>query len=158
MNFRSLLILVGCIALVAAVSVTGSMATMPKIPTWYAQLTKPSFTPPNYVFPVAWTTLYFLMALSLWRLIEAPASAARAGAIGFFLVQLAFNAAWSWVFFHFESVRGGLAIIAALWLLIAVTIFFSYKVSRLAAWLLAPYLLWVSFAALLNAEILRMNP
>lgn len=158
MRLRSLFILAGCLALVAFISVTGSMATMPKIPGWYAQLNKPSFTPPNYVFPIAWTTLYFLMALSLWRLIEAPASALRTRAIALFLVQLSFNAAWSWVFFHFESIRGGLAVIVGLWLLIALTILASYKVSRLAAWLLAPYLIWVSYATLLNAAIVRMNP
>lgn len=144
--------------MVAFVSLTGSMATTPKLAGWYAQLAKPVFTPPNYVFPIAWTTLYILMALSLWRLIEAPASSARKHAIVLFLIQLAFNAAWSWVFFHFESIRGGLAVIALLWLLIASTIIVAGKVSRLAAWLLAPYLMWVSFAALLNAEILRMNP
>ena len=158
MKLRSALILAGCIALVAVVSVTGSMATLPKIPGWYAQLAKPSFTPPNSVFPIAWTTLYFLMALSLWRLIESPVSTARTRAIAFFLVQLALNAAWSWVFFHFESTRGGLIVIAALWLMIAVTIFACSKVSRLAAWLLVPYLMWVTFATLLNAEIVRMNP
>jgi benzodiazapine receptor len=158
MNLRSFLILAGCIALIAFVSVTGSMATTPKLAVWYAQLTKPSFTPPNYVFPVAWTTLYFLMALALWRLIEAPATGERTRAIVLFLAQLAFNAAWSWVFFHFESTRGGLAVIAVLWLLIAATILASFKVNGLAAWLLAPYLLWVSYAALLNAEIVRMNP
>lgn len=158
MKLRSLLVLIICIALVAAVSLTGGMATTPKLAGWYAQLAKPSFTPPNYVFPIAWTTLYFLMALSLWRLIEAPASRARTHALVLFITQLMFNAAWSWVFFHFESTRGGLAVIVLLAALIAATIFTASKVNRLAAWLLAPYLLWVSFATLLNAEIVRMNP
>jgi translocator protein len=157
-DIRSLLVLAGCVALVAFVSVTGSVATTPKLAGWYAQLAKPSFTPPNYVFPVAWTMLYFLMALALWRMIEAPASGQRTRAIVLFVMQLAFNAAWSWVFFHFESARGGLAVVMALWLLIAATILAFLNVSRLAAWLLAPYLMWVSFATLLNAEIVRMNP
>lgn len=158
MNKRSIFYLIGSLALVAFVSVTGSAATTPKLAGWYAQLAKPSFTPPNFVFPVVWTTLYAMMAIALWRLLDAAPSSQRTRAISLFLIQLALNFAWSWVFFHFESPKGGIAVIAAMAVMIAATIAAAAKISRLAAWLLAPYLLWVLFATLLNVEIARMNP
>lgn len=157
MKLRSLLVLAGCLALVAAVSVAGNFATTPKLAGWYAQLNKPSFAPPNFVFPIVWPTLYAMMAIALWRLIEAPASRGRTRAISLFLGQLALNAAWTWVFFHFEMIRGGLIVIIALAVLIAATMAASWRVSRLAAWLLAPYLLWISFATLVSAEFARLN-
>jgi tryptophan-rich sensory protein len=158
MKIRSLIYLLGSLALVAAVSITSGMITTPKIPGWYAQLQKPFFTPPAYVFPIVWPILYAMMAVALWRLLEAPSSPLRGRAIMLFLVQLALNAAWSWVFFHFEAIKASLAVIGALAVMITATIYAAGRVSRLAAWLLAPYLLWVLFATLLNAEIARMNP
>lgn len=158
MNKRSIIYLLGSLALVAAVSITGSLATTPKLAGWYAQLAKPSFTPPNYVFPIVWTTLYAMMAIALWRLLESPPSSFRTRAIAIFCAQLALNAAWSWVFFHFESPRGAIPVIGALFALIGATILAAARINRLAANLLIPYLIWVGFAALLNVEIARMNP
>jgi benzodiazapine receptor len=155
---RSILRLIACLILCFGVAWLGSLATMPKIATWYAGLNKPSFTPPNYAFPIAWNILYALMAFSLWRLWQAmPRDEARKRAITLFLLQLAVNLAWSWIFFGAESVRGGLSTILALDVLVAMTILAARKVDRFAASLLLPYLLWIGYATALNAEIVRLN-
>lgn len=149
--------LIACFALCFAVAWLGSLATMPKIPTWYAGLAKPSFTPPNIVFPIVWNILYALMAISLWRLWEAPQSEIRKRAITLFLLQLVVNLAWSWIFFGAESIRGGLSTILALDVLLIITIITAWKVDRFAASLLLPYLLWIGYATVLTAEIARLN-
>lgn len=150
--------LVVAVGLTLAVGAVGSLATTPKIPTWYAGLAKPSFTPPDAVFPIVWTTLYVLMAVCLWRLWEKHGpSPARQLALLLFFVQLALNGLWSPVFFGLEAIGWGLVVIIALWLAILATIFACARIDRIAAWLLAPYLLWVSYAAVLNAAILAMN-
>jgi benzodiazapine receptor len=154
---KSILRLIACFALCFAVAWLGSVATLPKIPTWYAALNKPSFTPPDYVFPIAWNVLYALMAISLWRLWQAPSGEMRSLAITIFLMQLAVNLAWSWIFFGAESIRGGLSTILALVVLVAMTILAAWKVDRFAASLLLPYLLWIGYATALNAEIARLN-
>lgn len=147
-----------CVALTLAVAAVGSFATAPKIPTWYAGLAKPAFTPPNAVFPIAWTILYVLMAVALWRLWDRNApSPQRRTALILFFVQLALNALWSPVFFEMEAIGPGLVVILLLWVTIAATIWASARIDRIAAWLLAPYLLWVSYASVLNATILAMN-
>jgi benzodiazapine receptor len=154
---KSILRLIACFAVCFAVAWLGSVATLPKIPTWYAALNKPSFTPPNDVFPIAWNVLYALMAISLWRLWQAPSGEMRSLAITIFLMQLAVNLAWSWIFFGAESIRGGLSTILALVVLVAMTILAAWKVDRFAASLLLPYLLWIGYATALNAEIARLN-
>jgi benzodiazapine receptor len=122
----------------------GTLATSPNIPTWYAGLAKPGFTPPNWAFPVAWTALYLMMALAMWRVLSRPpGTTGRAGAIAAFFVQLALNAAWSWAFFAFRSPLAGLLVIALLLAAIVETIRRFAQVDRSAAWLLAPYLAWV---------------
>lgn len=154
---KSILRLLACFALCFAVAWLGSIATMAKIPTWYAGLNKPSFTPPNYVFPIVWNTLYALMAISLWRLWQAPKDEMRKRAITLFLLQLSVNLAWSWIFFGAESIRGGLSTILALDVLVAATIVTAWKVDRFAAGLLVPYLLWIGYATALNAGIAQLN-
>lgn len=149
--------LIACFALCFAVAWLGSIATMPKIPTWYAGLNKPSFTPPNAAFPIVWNILYAMMAISLWRLWEAPKDEMRKRAITLFLLQLVVNLAWSWIFFGAESIRGGLSTILALVVLLTWTIIAAWKVDRFAAALLLPYLLWIGYATALTAEIARLN-
>ncbi|MBB3770835.1 tryptophan-rich sensory protein [Angulomicrobium tetraedrale] len=150
--------LVVAVGVCLAVGALGSLATTPQIPTWYASLAKPSFTPPAPVFPIVWTTLYVLMAVALWRLwqLHAP-SPERRTAILLWIVQLALNAVWSPVFFGMEAIGAGLAIILVLWLAIAATIWAAARIDRIAAWLLVPYLVWVSYATVLNAAIVVMN-
>ena len=136
----------------------GSFATIPNIPVWYAGLAKPWFNPPNQVFGPAWTLLYLMMAIAFFRILRAaPSQPGRAAAIAVFLVQIALNAAWSWVFFAGHSPAGGLAVIVALWAMIAITIAAFARLDAIAAWCLAPYLAWVGFAGLLNLAIYRMN-
>ena len=143
---------------VAAVSVLGSWATLPNIPTWYAGLAKPPFTPPNWVFGPAWTILYALMALAIWRVLSAhPALPRRDRAIALFFVQLALNGLWSWSFFAARSPAAGLANIVALDLAAATTLLLFARVDRLAAWCLAPYLAWIAYATYLNLGVLALN-
>lgn len=152
----TLLLIAAAIAPVAAAAIAGNLATIPNIPGWYAHLTKPSFNPPNWVFAPVWTTLYVMMAYSFYRVLSTSTDWTTF-AVAIFLVQITLNAAWSWVFFSFHSPRGSLVIIALLWLTIFLTIVAFWEIDRTASILLWPYLLWVSFAAILNWEIDRLN-
>jgi len=155
-NVRSLFRLVFCVALCLTVGYIGARATYPEIATWYAALAKPGWTPPNWAFPVVWNILYVLMGVSLWLLWRSSTRQARL-AVGLFFIQLALNAAWSPVFFGLHEIRWGVVIIVALALTIAATIAIAWDVSRAAAWLLVPYLLWVIYAASLNSAIALLN-
>lgn len=147
-----------CVMLCLGIGVLGSIVTRPEIPAWYATLVKPSWTPPPFVFPIAWTTLYILMAVSLWRLWDrAPPSPVRRSAITWFLIQLALNAAWSPVFFGWHGIRSALVIIVALLVAIVMTMFAASRADKPAVYLLAPYLVWVAYATALNASIVAMN-
>ncbi len=150
--------LAGSIVLCLLAGFFGSLFTTPKIAGWYAGLAKPSFQPPASVFGPVWSVLYILMGVALflvWRKGFA-APGVRIALAGFF-VQLVLNASWSYAFFGAESPLAGLVVVIALWLAIVATIALFAKVSRAAAWLLAPYVLWVSFAAVLNAAVCRLN-
>ena len=143
---------------VAAVSVLGSWATLPNVPAWYAGLAKPPFTPPNWVFGPTWTALYALMAYAVWRVLSAPAEMpGRGRAVALFFVQLALNALWSWSFFAAHSPAAGLANILALDLAVVATIAVFARLDRAAAWCLAPYLAWITFATYLNWGVWRLN-
>lgn len=135
----------------------GARWTAPEIPAWYRGLRKPSFTPPGWVFAPVWTTLYLLMAVAAWRVQHAAPSSVRDAALAAFLVQLGLNLLWTWIFFHRHGLRAALAEIALLWLAIAVTIAAFARIDSIAAVLMAPYLLWVSFASVLNGAIARLN-
>jgi tryptophan-rich sensory protein len=152
----TLLLVIAAAAPVAAAAIASSLATVPNIPTWYVHLAKPSFNPPNWVFAPVWTTLYLMMAYAFFRVLSSG-SDWMSFAVAIFLVQIALNAVWSWAFFSFHSPRDGLVIIAALWLAIILTIVAFWHIDRTASVLLAPYLVWASFAAALNWEIDRLN-
>ena len=138
--------------------VLGSISTRPAIPVWYASLNKPFFTPPNWVFAPAWTILYLMMAYAFWRILILPASQpGRRAAIVAFLVQITFNALWSIAFFGLRSPAAGLAVVLVFWLAIAVTIAKFRPLDAVAAWLLAPYLAWTTFAAALNIGVFALN-
>lgn len=153
---RRWLMLALWLVVVAAIALVGSSATLPKIPTWYAGLAKPSFTPPNAVFGPVWTILYVMMAVAVWR-IGAAEDAARRRAVALFVLQLACNAIWSPVFFGLEAPRLGLAVILMLLISLAATIAAFWRIDRLAGLLLAPYLAWVCYATALNAAIVALN-
>ncbi|MBA4791402.1 MAG: tryptophan-rich sensory protein [Rhizobiales bacterium] len=150
--------LAACAVLLAAVSGLGAAATYPAIPTWYAGLAKPPWTPPNFAFPIVWTALYALMAIALWRLWDrAPDSPVRRRALLLFLVQLALNAGWSPVFFGLHAVGAAFAIILVLIGVVAATLHAALRADEVAGWLLVPYLPWLCYAAALNGAILFLN-
>jgi benzodiazapine receptor len=152
-------ILLLLLAVVFAVSALGSWVTLPKIPTWYASLAKPSFNPPSWVFGPVWTALYVAMAVAAWRVWIAPADdGPRWRALSLFWGQLALNAVWSPLFFGLE--RPGLAFVAILAMvaMIGATTVAFFRIDRVAGWLFVPYLAWVSFATVLNGAIFRLNP
>ncbi len=124
---------------------------------WFAALEKPAFNPPAWLFAPVWTLLYIAMGVAAWRIWCLPVSPQRKSALRQFGVQLAFNAAWSPTFFGAQSLGGGLAVIVLLLFAIAATIQRFHTLDKFAAWLLAPYLAWVSFATLLNVALLAMN-
>ena len=152
-----ILALVVALAICFGAAYLGQLATTPNIDTWYAGLAKPSFNPPNAIFPVVWTVLYAMMAVALWLVWRTPPSAARAVGIAAFVVQLVLNVAWSWAFFGAHSPLLGLVVIVALIAAIVWTVLSFRRTSGLAAILMLPYLVWVSFATVLNASILALN-
>ncbi len=154
----SLIRLLVCFLLVATVSGLGAAATYPQIPTWYAGLAKPEWTPPNSAFPIVWTVLYALMGMALWRLWDrAPETPMRGRAIRLFLLQLALNALWSPVFFGLHALVGGLVIIVALVLALVATLRAASLADDVAGWLLVPYVPWVLYAAALNGALVYLN-
>jgi len=140
-----------------AVGAIGSIPTAPAIRGWYRTLEKPDWNPPDAVFGPVWTTLYALMGLALVLVRRQSGSRGTEGAQAIFAVQLALNLAWSFVFFGNRDPRGALGVIALLWAAIAATIAAFWPIRRAAALLLLPYLAWVTFATLLNSEIVRLN-
>jgi tryptophan-rich sensory protein len=125
---------------------------------WFDALAKPSFMPPGWAFPVAWTLLYILMGLSLALILHARGARGRPLALTLFLAQLALNYSWSPVFFALHKVGVALAIIAAMFLAAAAAAFLFYRIRKAAGLLLLPYLAWLCFAAALNYEIMTLNP
>ena len=143
---------------VVLAGVLGNLATSPNISGWYAGLTKPGFTPPNWVFGPVWSLLYALMAAAVWRILCLPRTRPRHGAaLTAFFVQLVLNAAWSFAFFAAHSPLAGLVVIGALLAAILATIRLFWPLDRLAALLLVPYAAWVGYAAMLNLAIWRLN-
>ena len=124
---------------------------------WYAALEKPAFNPPAWLFAPVWTVLYVAMGVAAWRIWCLPLSTERRLALRQFGVQLILNAAWSPIFFGAHSLAGGLAVIVLMVFAIAATIQRFHALDKPAAWLLAPYLAWVSFATLLNVTLLALN-
>jgi translocator protein len=139
------------IAVSEAVGMIGSVFTVPSISGWYAGLVKPALAPPNWVFGPVWTTLFALMGIAaffVWK--KGLGRKDVKIALGIFGGQLVLNLLWSIIFFGMHSPGGALVEIFFLWLAILATIIAFRKISRFSAWLLVPYLLWVSFAAYLN--------
>lgn len=149
-------LLVFWILLCQAVGLLGARWTAPEIPGWYRGLRKPSFNPPSWVFGPVWTLLYLLMAIAAWR-ISVGESPLRTAALTLFAAQLALNLLWSWVFFRLHNVSAAFIELVALWLAIAATLGVFSQIDTPAAWLMSPYLAWVTFAAILNAAIRRLN-
>ena len=124
---------------------------------WYAQLQKPSWNPPGWVFGPVWTALYTMMAVAAWLVWKQDGFKAQRRPLTLFLMQLALNATWTPLFFGLHWPGVAFFEMVLLWLAITATLVAFWRVSRVAAWLLAPYLAWVSFAAVLNFTLWRLN-
>jgi len=125
---------------------------------WYANANKPWFNPPNWIFAPVWTTLYVLMGIALFLVWRSDAVAGiKQTAIALFAVQLTLNFFWSIIFFKLQQPGWAFAEIILMWVMILLTIFWFGKISATAAWLLVPYICWVSFASVLNYSIWRLN-
>lgn len=136
----------------------GTPFTIPAISTWYATLNKPFFAPPNWIFGPVWTLLYFLMGVAFYLIWKQGWKKNKVKMAGlFFLAQLGLNFIWSPIFFGLRAPLLGLIVIVALLVLIVMTMKKFYPLSKLAFYLLVPYLLWVSFATVLNAAIVVLN-
>lgn len=151
-------LLILSIVVCIAIGSSGSVFTVPKITTWYSNLNKPWFTPPSWAFSPIWFSLFTLMGISLYMVLRKGIGEKRVKiAVGFFSFQFALNVLWSFLFFGLESPLFGLIGIIALWLAILATIIKFYSISRKAAYLLIPYIVWVSIATALNYAVLVLN-
>jgi len=149
--------LIGWLVLTFAASAIGALASV-QAAEFYGQLQQPAWAPPPGVFGPVWSLLYALMAISGWLVWGTGGVRANRFAFGLFFAQLALNALWSWLFFAWRLGAVAFAEIILLWLLIIATLIAFWRVRPVAGLLLAPYLIWVSFAAALNFALWRLNP
>lgn len=143
-----------CIFLLACLGAAATGGLFPPGP-WYDALKKPSWTPPNWVFPVTWMVLYLCMAGAGARVAVTDGNGL---AMALWAMQIAFNSLWTPVFFGLQKIKAGMAVIGILWLTVLATMLALWQVDSLAGLLFAPYLLWVTIAAALNASVWRLNP
>ena len=140
----------------------GSLAgyfTASSVTGWYTTLVKPSFNPPNWLFAPVWTSLYIMMGIALFLVWNSGAAEdVKRTAVTLFIVQLVLNFLWSFVFFYAQQPGWALDNIILMWIFIFLTILWFGKISSLSAWLLVPYICWVSFATVLNFAIWKLNP
>lgn len=145
------------IAICFAAAGIGSLFTNPEIGGWYARIAKPSWTPPNRVFGPVWSVLYLMMAVAAWLVWKERGFDGAATPLALFGVQLLFNTLWSILFFGMHRIGFALADIILLWCAILATLLAFWRVSTVAGALMIPYLMWVTYAALLNYSIWRLN-
>lgn len=145
------------IAICFAVAGLGGLVTTPQIPGWYAELAKPTWNPPAWIFGPVWSLLYLMMAVAVWLVWRQAGMAGAELPLGLFVVQLALNSLWSGLFFGLHSPGAAAAEILLLDGAILATLITFWRRSKLAGWLMVPYLAWVSFAAVLNVAIWRLN-
>jgi tryptophan-rich sensory protein len=144
------------LGIVFAAATIGGLFTSASVSTWYQTLAKPGFTPPDWIFGVVWTALYAMMGLAAW-LVWRQSGRGRRLPLVLFFVQLGLNVAWSGIFFGLRLPGSAFAEIVLLWLAIAATLGAFLRISPAAGLLMIPYLLWVTFAAVLNFGIWRLN-
>lgn len=157
MNKSQILKLLVSLALPLGLGAIAGLFTADAVPEWYATLNKPSFAPPNWVFGPVWTTLYVLMGISLFLIWKRSKSKKRDQAVLVFFIQLALNFGWSFIFFYFNRIGLALIEIVLLWASILVMLMLFHKIKPLAAYINIPYLLWVTFATILNAGYFILN-
>jgi len=150
--------LIAAIAACELAGILGSIVTFSSIPTWYAYLNKPGFSPPDWLFGPVWIILYALMGASLYLVwVKGIRKETNRKGILTFAVQLELNVLWSWIFFGLRNPFYAFVEIIALWFFVLSTTYVFSKISRKAAYLLIPYLAWVSFAMVLNYYIWILN-
>ncbi len=138
--------------------IIGSIFTTTEVNGWYTTIAKPSFNPPSWVFGPVWTTLFILMGIAaylVWK--RGLENRAVKIALSIFILQLVLNTFWSIIFFNLQSIGGALIEIGFLWVAILATIILFARISKTAAWLMVPYILWVSFAGFLNYTLYMLN-
>ena len=154
-NVRTLAISISAPLVAGAI---GSIFTAPAIPGWYASLIKPSFSPPNWIFGPVWTLLYFLMGVSFYLVLKDwKGGKEQKRAARYFILQLILNILWSVIFFGLKSPLTAFLEIIILWFLILLTIVSFYKLNKISGILLIPYIIWVSFASVLNLAVYYLN-
>ena len=152
--WKFIIAVIGC----EIVGLISTPFTISAIPAWYAHLNKPFFAPPNWLFGPAWTTLYFLMGLAAFIVWQKGTKTKKVKeALSYFLLQLLFNFVWSIFFFGLRSPILGLIDILIMLLAINLTIISFNKVSKIASYIMIPYVLWVTFATILNLAIVLLN-
>lgn len=149
--------LINSLVICQLAGLVGAVFTTPAIPSWYANLNKPPFNPPNWVFGPVWTTLYLLMGISLFLVIGKETKVDKKQAYFCFAAQLVLNTFWSVVFFGWQQPLAAFLVILVLLTLIILTTIQFYKIAKPAAYLFIPYILWVSFATILNLSIVALN-
>jgi translocator protein len=157
LNKSNVIKLVISLLLPLSVGAIAGMFTSQAVPIWYASLNRPSFNPPNWVFGPVWTTLYILLGISFFLIWKENPTKERNLAIKVFSIQMLLNFAWSFLFFYFNLIGVALIEIILLWISIAAMIYLFYKIKPFTAYLNIPYLLWVSFATILNAGYYFLN-
>jgi translocator protein len=149
--------LIASILLCLSIGALSGIATASGVKTWYIDIIKPVFNPPNYIFAPVWTVLYFLMGVSFYLILQVPKSVEKSKAIRLFFLQLTLNFAWSFLFFKFHLIGIAFIEIILIWLAVLAMILQFYKLNEWATKLQIPYLLWLSFATILNASIWWLN-
>jgi benzodiazapine receptor len=157
MKANQIIKLVASILLPLSIGAIAGLFTARAIPEWYASLNQPSFNPPNWVFGPVWTTLYIILGISFFMIWKMEAGKQRNQAILIFMVQLLLNFSWSFFFFYFKMIGVALIDIVALWIMIVVMLVRFYRLKPQAAYINIPYLLWVSFATVLNGAYFFLN-
>ena len=146
-----------CILSTLLIGGISGFATASSINGWYVTINKPSFNPPNYLFGPVWTSLYILMGISLYIILQSDSNELRKKAVTIFSIQLFLNFCWSFIFFNFQNLGFAFVEIILMWISILTMIIIFYKINKTAAFLQIPYLLWVSFASILNGSIWYLN-
>ncbi len=154
---KNFLKIIGSIFVCFLPAIVGGFFTANNLYPWYDTLIKPSFNPPGWVFSPVWTTLYTLMGISLFLLLKAENSKNKTQGLVFFAMQLVLNSLWSIVFFGLHQILWAFIMIIFLLAFIILSIWKFYQVSKPAAYILVPYLLWVSFATVLNFSLYKLN-
>jgi len=157
MNKSQIFKLLASLALPLVLGAIAGLFTAEAVPEWYETLNRPPFNPPNWLFGPVWTTLYILLGISLFLIWKQSASKERNLAIFVFLLQQALNFGWSFIFFYYNMIGFALIEIILLWISIIIMLVLFYKIKPMAAYINIPYLIWVTFATILNASYYLLN-